>query len=90
MTRIPIVVKTIDEVAPDASMEREFSRKVITSCPFCGGIYFYCVVNHIGKAATDTDMYCCQCGHHVFGIFDDPFNELDESGRLKKEEQNDS
>jgi len=86
MVYIPIMVKTIDEVEPEASMERGLSRKVIKSCPFCGGIYFYCVVNHIGRHATDTEMYCCQCGNLVFGIFDDPFDELDESGRLKKNE----
>lgn len=85
MTHIPIMVRIIDEVAPDASMERAFSDKVITSCHTCGGIYFYQIVEHIHgtQLATDTMTYCCQCGQSQGGMFNDPGEELDEQMQPK-------
>ena len=87
MTHIPIMVKVIDEVVSDAAMERTFSNKVISSCHTCGGIYFYQIVELIveTKFATDTMIYCCQCGQSQGGMFNDPGNELDENFEPKKE-----
>lgn len=81
------MVKVIDEVVSDAAMERVFSDKVITSCSFCGGIYFYQIVEHIHgtKMATDTMIYCCQCGQSKGGMFNDPDEELDERMQPKKQ-----
>ena len=87
MTHIPIMVKVIDEVVSSAAMEREISREVITSCHTCGGIYFYQIVEHIGQFATDTMIYCCQCGQSQGGMFNDPGNELDKNFELKKKEE---
>ncbi len=86
MTHIPIMVKVIDEVVSDATMERTFSNKVITSCFDCGGIYFYQIVEHIigTQIATDPMIYCCQCGQLQGGRYDDPGEELDEQMRPKK------
>jgi len=85
VTHIPIMVKVVSDVVPGASIEREFSDRVITSCSNCGGIYFYQIVEHVGKHATDTVIYCCQCGQRIGGILLDPFDELDENGELKKQ-----
>jgi len=79
MTNIPIMVRIVDEVIPDAQMERELSNKVITSCFDCGGIYFYQVVEfkyENTEHATDTCIYCAQCGQMQGGIINDPFEEL--------------
>ena len=79
MTTVKIIAKTIDEVIPDASLDREISNKVITSCYTCGGIAFYQVVEHNyedSKYATDRCIYCVRCGHLHSGFTDDPFNEL--------------
>jgi len=85
MSHIPIIVKTVSEVVSDASLERELTNKVITSCSNCGGIYFYHIVHHMGKGATDNVLYCAQCGQQCLGIVLDPFDELDEQMNLKKE-----
>jgi len=86
MTRISINVIVVDEVASDASLEREISNKVITSYYNCGGIYFYQIVEHIHdtRFATDTMIYCCQCGQSQGGMFNDPGDELDEQMVAKK------
>jgi len=44
MTHIPIIVKTVDDVVPDASLDRETADKVISHCFKCGGIVFYQLV----------------------------------------------
>jgi len=79
MTHIPIMVKVIDEVVPDASLDRQISSKVFSYCYTCGGIVFYQVVDfnyEDTKYATDTCTYCAQCGQLQGGIINDPFNEV--------------
>lgn len=87
MTHIPIMVMVVDEVVPDGSLDREITSTVITSCYNCGGIYFYQAVEHIigTKVATDTMIYCCQCGQTQGGMFNDPLEELDEKMQPKQE-----
>jgi len=80
MTRISINVKVISEVVPEATIDRNLGRKVITSCVTCGGIYFYQVVEHNyedSKIATDTCIYCVQCGELNSGYINDPLDELE-------------
>ena len=79
MTHIPIMVKVVDEVAPDASLDRQITNKVVSHCFECGGIVFYQVVeyNYEGtEHATDTCVYCAQCGQMQGGIINDPFDEI--------------
>lgn len=79
MTRIPVIVKVVDEVVPGASFEREFNSKVVSICFNCGGIVFYQVVdyNYEGSDhATDTCTYCAVCGQMQGGIINDPFDEV--------------
>jgi len=79
MTYIPVLVRVVDEVVPDASFEREFTKKVVSFCHFCGSIVFYQVVgyNYEGSEhATDTCTYCAVCGEMQGGIINDPFNEV--------------
>jgi len=89
LTHIPIMVQVVDEVVPDGALCREDSAsdKVITSCFNCGGIYFYQAVEYIGgtQFATDTTIYCAQCGQMQSGYFNDPVDELDEKMRPKEE-----
>ena len=88
MTRIPINVRIIDEVVPDASLNRQISNKAISYCFNCGGIVFYQVVefNYEGtENATDTSIYCAQCGQLQSGIINDPFNELPSSEQKEAE-----
>ena len=83
MTHIPIMVKVVDEVAPDASLDRAVTDKVISHCFECGGIVFYQVVeyNYEGtEHATDTCVYCAQCGQMQGGIVNDPFDEIKVNG----------
>jgi len=78
MTHIPINVRVINEVV-GASFDRQLSNKIITTCYTCGGIVFYQIVefNYEGAAhATDTCIYCAQCGAMQGGIINDPFNEV--------------
>jgi len=81
------MVKIVSEVIPGGSIEQEnpsFMGK-ITSCISCGGILFYQRVTLIEgtKHATDTEIYCAQCGELQSGMFDDPFEELDEKMQAK-------
>ncbi|NVM23856.1 MAG: hypothetical protein HWN68_19010 [Desulfobacterales bacterium] len=80
MTHRPIMIKVIDEVVPDASFDREFTDKVISTCSNCGSIVFYRVVeyNYEGSEhATDTCIYCAVCGQIQSGYTSDPFDELE-------------
>ena len=89
MTRIPINVIVIDEVVPDASLNRQISNKAISYCFNCGGIVFYQVVefNYEGSEhATDTCVYCAQCGQLQGGIISDPFDELKSSETKEAED----
>jgi len=95
MTHIPIMVKVVDEVVPSASVDVEINEMgKVTSCYNCGGIYFYHVVTLVEKTehATDTMIYCAQCGRSQGGYFHDPFNEMPElqssTPTAKKEEEN--
>ena len=79
MTHIPVIVKVVGEVVPGASFEREFTSKVVSVCPFCGGIVFYQVVDYNyedSEYATDTCTYCAVCGELQGGIINDPFDEV--------------
>ncbi len=79
MTHLPVMVKVVDDVVPDASFEREFNSKVISICFNCGGIVFYQVVEYDYKDsdfATDTCTYCAVCGEMQGGFINDPFDEL--------------
>jgi len=79
MTHIPIIIKVIDEVVPDASLDRQVSKKVFSYCYTCGGIVFYQVVEfnyEDTEHATDTCIYCAQCGQLQGGIISDPFDEV--------------
>ena len=79
MTHIPIMVKVVDEVVPDASLDRQTTKKVISNCFECGGILFYKVVEfnyEDTEHATDTCVYCAQCGQMQGGIINDPFDEI--------------
>jgi len=90
MTHIPIIVKVIDDVVPDASLDRQTADKVISHCFKCGGIIFYQVVEYNyedTEHATDTCIYCAQCGWFQGGIINDPFDELQSlSGKAKDNE----
>ena len=80
MKRIPINAIVISEVVPEATIDRNLGRKVITSCMTCGGIIFYQVVEHNfenSKIATDTCIYCAQCGELDSGYINDPLDELE-------------
>ena len=78
---IPVLVKTIDEVCPEAFINLKrpttLSGKV-TTCYNCGSPLFYQVVSLVEgtEDATDTDIYCAVCGKLQGGIFLDPFNEM--------------
>lgn len=80
MTHIPVMIKVIDEVVPDASFEREFTDKVISICFNCGSIVFYQIVEHNyegSENAVDTCTYCAVCGQLQGGYINDPFNEVE-------------
>ncbi len=80
MTHIPVMVKVVDEVVPDASFEREFTSKVISTCFNCGSIVFYKVVEYNyedSEHAVDTCTYCAVCGQMQVGYTSDPFDELE-------------
>ena len=90
MTHIPIMVKVVNEVVPDASLDRQISDKAISYCFNCGGIVFYQVVEfnyEETEHATDTCVYCAQCGQLQGGIINDPFDEVQSlSGKAKDNE----
>lgn len=81
MTHIPAMVMAVSDVM-SGSVDQEgpdmFGK--ITSCYFCGGILFYHRVSLVEgtEHATDTEIYCARCGQLHSGMFDDPFDELDD------------
>ena len=97
MTHIPIMVKVVNEIMPAGEIDVEGPTigGKITSCFNCGGIVLYertCRVEGT-EYATDTEVYCAQCGDLVHGMFNDPLDELDEcmkprslSGKVKDDE----
>ncbi len=91
MTNITVSVMIVSEVVPSGSIDTErvdvFGK--ITCCATCGGILMYertCLVEGT-KFATDTDVFCAQCGSLLHGMFNDPFDELDDNMRAKVVEE---
>lgn len=87
MTNITASVIVVSEVVPSGEIDVAGPTLMgkITSCSTCGGILMYertCLVEGT-KIATDTDIYCAQCGSIVHGMFNDPLEELDENMRAK-------
>lgn len=87
MTHLPVMVMAVDEVIPSGSIDQEGPDEMgkISSCYFCGGILFYHRVTLVENTehATDTEIFCARCGLQRSGMFDDPFNELDEKMRAR-------
>ncbi len=90
MTNITVSVIVVSEVVPSGSIDIEqvdiFGK--ITSCATCGGILMYertCLVEGT-KFATDTDVFCAQCGSLLHGMFNDPMDELDDKMNAKPKE----
>jgi len=80
MTRIPVLVKTLNDIVPMADVDHRLSNDLIIYCPECYGTLFYLVVarNYEDtELATDTQFYCAVCGLNHGGIINDPLNELD-------------
>ena len=79
MTYIPVMVRVVDEVIPDGSIDKEAPDEMgkITSCYNCGSIIFYQVETLVEntKHAVDTCTYCAVCGQMQGGYINDPFDE---------------
>ncbi len=81
MTRVPVIVKVVDDVVPSGSVDKESpdSMGKITSCFKCGGLLFYQFITTVEDTenATDTCIYCAVCGQMQSGYINDPFDEVE-------------
>ncbi len=88
MTNITVSVKVVSEVVPSGhiDVDKIDTWGKITSCYTCGGILMYERTTLVEgtEHATDTDVFCAQCGSMIHGMFNDPFDELDENFEPKK------
>lgn len=92
MTYIPIMIKVVDEVLPNASIDKETPNTMgkITSCFICGSIVFYQLEELMEntKHGIDTTIYCAICGQMQSGFINDPFDELNNSLSETKRDDN--
>ena len=92
MTYIPVIVRVVDDVVPDAQVDIEYPDifPKVTSCYNCGGLLFYQSISKVEgtEMARDIEIYCAVCGRHNGGRFDDPFDELDENMKPKEKIEN--
>ena len=91
MTNITVSVLIVSEVVPSGhiDVDKIDTWGKITSCYTCGGILMYERTTLVEgtKFATDTDVFCAQCGSMIHGMFNDPFDELDDKMRAKPVEE---
>ncbi len=91
MTNILVSVKVVSEVVPSGhiDVDKIDSWGKITSCYTCGGVLMYERVQLVEGTdhATDTEIFCAQCGSLIHGMFNDPFDELDDKMRAKPKEE---
>ena len=91
MTHIPVMVKIVSEVIGSGhiDVDKIDTWGKITSCYDCGGVLMYEKTSLVEgtEHATDTEIFCAQCGSLIHGMFNDPFDELDDKMRAKPKEE---